>query len=216
MKKLLSFTLAIILMLILTVTALADLPLKPVDDPWNNPENLIKDGNIYYAHNDDGYIIVWETPACDLNGKYLLLNNNTAVLIDNQVKYMDDIPWGSTNVTVTDDNGERSQFEGWVLMTDLVNQDGTPAFVAPAEIPEHPMIENPVPVPTEEPTPSEEPAATEEPEETTVPKRPDEAITVSNTFNSAIVYTCIAIAAGALALVAYVFIKHKALNKKGE
>ena len=61
--------------------------------------------------------------------------------------------------------------------------------------------------------PSDKP---EDPEESPIPERPKQAITVTATYNDAIVYTCIAITAGALALVAYVLIKHKALNKKGE
>lgn len=214
MKKLLTFALAIIIMISLSGTALADLPLKPVDDPWNNPENLVKDGNIYYTGNENGYVVVWETPACELDGQYMLLNNDTAVLVDYQVKYMDEIPWGSTTITTTDaETGESVEFSGWILMTDLHYQDGTPAFELPLVVPPHPMIPDPSPAPTEEP---EETAETESPEATTVPQRPNEAITISNTYNSAIVYTCIAIAVGALALVAYVLIKHKALNKKGE
>lgn len=214
MKKLLTFALAIIIMLSLSGTALADLPLKPVDDPWDNPENLVKDGNIYYTHNEDGYVVVWETPACELDGQYLLLHNATAVLVDYQVKYMDEIPWGRTTVTTIDaETGESVEFSGWILMTDLCYQDGTPAFELPLVVPPHPMIPDPSPAPTEEPVETE---VIESPEVTTVPQRPDEAITVSNTYNNAIVYTCIAIAVGALALVAYVLIKHKALNKKGE
>lgn len=214
MKKLLTFALAIIIMISLSGTALADLPLKPVDDPWDNPENLVKDGNNYYTSNEIGYVVVWETPACELDGQYLLLDNEVEVLVDYRVKYMDEIPWGRTTVTTTDaETGESVEFSGWILMTDLLNEDGTPAFELPLVVPPHPMIPDPSPAPTEEP---EESAATESPEATTVPQRPNEAITISNTYNSAIVYTCIAIAVGALALVAYVLIKHKALNKKGE
>lgn len=214
MKKLLTFALAIIIMISLSGTALADLPLKPVDDPWDNPENLVKDGNNYYTSNEIGYVVVWETPACELDGQYLLLDNEVEVLVDYRVKYMDEIPWGRTTVTTTDaETGESVEFSGWILMTDLLNEDGTPAFELPLVVPPHPMIPDPSPAPTEEP---EESTATESPEATTVPQRPNEAITISNTYNSAIVYTCIAIAVGALALVAYVLIKHKALNKKGE
>ena len=82
------------------------------------------------------------------------------------------------------------------------------------------MIPNPVSV---KPTPSgSEPSPTPNNAEPTptptlqLPQRPQEAITVSNTYNSAIVYTSVGIAVVALALVAYVLIKHKALNKKGE
>lgn len=213
MKKLLTFALTIILLLSMSGMAFADTPLKPVEDPWDNPENLIKDGNIYYTFNEAGYVVVWETPACELDGKYLLLDNDTAVLVDYQVKYMDEIPWGNTSITVTDEEtGERTEFSGWILMTDLLYKDGTPAFELPVDVPEHPVIPDPTPVPTEEPEATPEPVPTE----TLVPERPDEAITVSNTFNNAIVYTCIVIAVGALALVAYVLIKHKALNNKGE
>ena len=215
MKKVLTFALTVVLTLCLGGTAFADLPIKPVDDPWNNPENLIKDGNIYLTYNEAGYVVVWETPACDLDGKYILLNNNSSVLVDDQVKYMDAIPWGSVGVMVTDsETGERKEFRSWILMTDLRFPDGTPAFEIPPEIPEHPMIPDPIPVPTQEPEAT--PVPTEEPAETPVPQRPEEAITVNTTFNRAIVYTSVAIAAAALALVAFVLIKHKALNKKGE
>ncbi len=217
MKRLLSFTLAIILMLTMSGAAFADLTIKPVDDPWNNPENLVADGNIYYASSESGYIVIWATPACNIKDGYLLLDNKTPVLIDNQVKYMDAVPWGSTSITVTDmETGESSEFRGWVLMTDLCYADGTPAYEIPIDVPVHPIIPEETPIPTETPDEPEAPEETETPAETTVPQRPAEAITVSNTYNNAIVYTCVAIAAAALALVVVVLIKHKALNKKGE
>ena len=213
-KRLLTFTLTIIMLFTLTATAFADLPIKPVDDPWNNPENLEADGNVYYVFNDAGYVVVWETPACDLTGEYRLIKNETSVIVDNRVKYMNDIPWGSTSIVTRDEEtGLISEFKGWILMTDLYYKDGTPAYVPPAVIPDHPMIANPIPVPTEEPTETPVPEETPAP---TVPQRPDEAITVAHTYNNAIVYTSAAIAVVALALVAYVFIKHKALNNKGE
>lgn len=217
LRKLLTFTLTILILLTMTGTALADLPLKPVEDPWNNPENLEADGNIYFAYNEAGYVVAWETPECDVDGEYRLIRNNTSILVENRVKYMNDIPWGSTTITVIDpDTGEIEEFHCWILMTDLYCKDGTPAFVVPEEIPAHPMIADPIPVPTEEPTPTAQPEETPAPTAPAAPQRPEEAITVTNTFNNAIVYTCIAIAVGALALVAYVLLKHKALNKKGE
>ena len=83
----------------------------------------------------------------------------------------------------------------------------------PPEIPDHPMISNPVSV---KPTPTPNNAEPTPTPTLQLPQRPQEAITVSNTYNSAIVYTSVGIAVVALALVAYVLIKHKALNKKGE
>ncbi len=217
MKRLLSLTLAIILMLTMSGAAFADLTIKPVDDPWNNPENLVVDGNIYYANSESGYIVVWATPACNIKDGYLLLDNKTPVLIDNQVKYMDAVPWGSTSITVRDEEtGESSEFKGWILMSDLCYADGTPAYEMPIEVPEHPVIPEDTPMPTESLNQTEDPEETDAPAETTVPQRPTEAITVSNTYNNAIVYTCVAIAVAALALVVVVLIKHKALNKKGE
>ena len=215
-KKLLTFTLAIIVIFTMSGTAFADLPIKPIDDPWNNPENLEADGNIYFAYNEAGYVVAWATPECDVDGEYKLLKNHTSVLVENRVKYMNNVPWGSTTITVIDpDTGDISEFKGWILMTDLYCKDGTPAYVSPAVIPEHPMIENPIPVPTEEPDPESTPQPTATPAPT-APQRPEEAITISHTYNNAIVYTSAAIAVVALALVAYVLIKHKALNKKGE
>ena len=78
------------------------------------------------------------------------------------------------------------------------------------------MIANPVVTP--EPTPTTTPSSTAPTPTPTLrlPQRPDQAITVSNTYNSAIVYTSVASAIIALALVVYVLIKHKALSKKGE
>ena len=93
----------------------------------------------------------------------------------------------------TDENGETIFYEGWVMMSDLLDSNGEPAYVPSAE--------------------------TEAVEETAYPEATpaaDGIVSVSNSYNNAIVYTCLAIAAGALALVAYVIIKHKAFNEKGE
>lgn len=157
--------------------------------PWDDPNNLIKDGAVYTAYNEDGYIVAWETPECDVNGKYMLIKNDTELKVEYRVSYMGDVPWG--HVTVKNDGDE--DFAGWVLMSDLLGADGKPAAEAPVKIPDHPMIADPTPEPSEEP---ENPEATPTP---TVPVRPEQAINISNTYNSAIVYTSVAIAAVAIA-----------------
>lgn len=207
MKKKLVIILAALLMLALPISASADqLVIKPVADPWDDPANLIADGGTYTARNDNGYIVAWETPECDLDGGYMLIENGTELKVDYRVSYMGEIPWG--HVTVADADGE--DFDGWVLMSDVLDEDGKPAATEPVEVPEHPVIADPTPEPTETVA---DPEATPT---TAVPSRPEEAINISNTYNSAIVYTSVAIAAVAIAFAVYVLIKHKALNKKGE
>ena len=207
MKNKLIFVLVLLLMAAaLPLSASAELGLKPVADPWDDPNNLIKDGQTYTAYNDDGYIIAWETPECDVNGKYMLIKNDTELKVEYRVSYMGDVPWG--HVTVSADNGE--SFTGWVLMSDLLGADGKPAAQAPIEVPDHPMIADPTPEPTEEPDEAE---VTPTP---TVPVRPEQAISINNTYNATIVYTSVAIAAVAIAFAILVLVKHKALNKKGE
>ena len=122
---------------------------KPVADPWDDPNNPIKDGAVYTAYNEDGYIVAWETPECDVNGKYMLIKNDTELKVEYRVSYMGDVPWG--HVTVKNDGDE--DFAGWVLMSDLLGADGKPAAEAPVKIPDHPMIADPTPEPSEEPEP---------------------------------------------------------------
>lgn len=206
-KKLLVCLVIILLAAALPLTASADL-LKPVADPWDDPNNQIKDGAVYTANNEDGYIVAWETPECDVDGKYVLIENGTQLKVDYRVSYMGDVPWG--HILTIDADGK--EFSGWVLMSDLLNSEGKPAAQVAVTIPDHPMIADPKPEPTA-------PAATEEPQATptpTVPARPEQAINISRTYNSAIVYTSVAIAALAIAFAVYVLLKHKALNKKGE
>lgn len=205
MKKILLFAVAALFVFAaLPITASAELGLKPVADPWDDPNNLIQDGNVYTVYNEDGYIVAWETPECSLDGKYVLVENDAELTVEYRVSYMGDIPWG--HVVLTQDEEE---FGAWVLMSDMLGADGKPAASAPGKTPEHPTI----------PNPTEEPEATPQPEETpepTVPARPEQAINISNTYNNAIVYTSIAIAAVAIAFAIVVLLKHKALNKKGE
>lgn len=220
-KKILSLAIALTVTVLMSVSAFADLTIKPVPDPWDDPSNQEADGASYYAHNEAGYVVVWETPECNVDGKYVLVKNKTELTVEYRVTYMESVPWGHVNIELEHEKDNESEiFSGWVLMTDLVDADGNPAAVMPPEIPDHPMISNPVSV---KPTPSgSEPSPTPNNAESTptptlqLPQRPQEAITVSNTYNSAIVYTSVGIAVVALALVAYVLIKHKALNKKGE
>ena len=215
MKKNLTFALVLVISAFMSVSAFADLPIKPVADPWDNPDNLEQDGATYYAYNEAGYVVVWETPECNVDGKYVLVNNRTELTVEYRVTYMESVPWGHVNIELASDEDKSELFSGWVLMADLLDENGKPAAVIPPEIPEHPMISNPiVPKPTPTPTPSSaEPTPTPTFQ---LPQRPQQAITVSNTYNSAIVYTSVGIAVVALALVAYVIFKHKALNKKGE
>lgn len=205
-KKILSLALALAATVLMSASAFADLTIKPVPDPWDDPSNHEADGASYYAYNEAGYVVVWETPECNVDGKYVLVKNKTELTVEYRVTYMESVPWGHVNIELEHEKDNESEiFSGWVLMTDLVDADGNPAAVMPPEIPDHPMISNPVVTPEPTPTPT-----------LSLPQRPQQAITVSNTYNSAIVYTSVAIAVIALALVVYVLIKHKALNKKGE
>ena len=113
---------------------------------------------------------------------------------------------GMTMVVVTHEMGFAREVGNRVLFM----ADGKPAAQAPVKVPDHPMIADPKPEPTEEPENSE---ATPTP---TVPVRPEQAISINNTYNAAIVYTSAAIAAAAIAFAVLVLVKHKALNKKGE
>ena len=205
-NKVLIIFAAVLLAFVMPLTAYAELGLKPVADPWDDPKNLITDGGVYSTYNADGYVVAWETPECSVNGKYMLIENGTQLKVEYRVSYMGDVPWG--HVTVAADDGE--SFTGWVLMSDLLGADGKPAAQAPVKVPDHPMIADPKPEPTEEP---ENPEATPTP---TVPVRPEQAISINNTYNAAIVYTSAAIAAAAIAFAVLVLVKHKALNKKGE
>lgn len=206
-KRILSVLLVLLTVSTVSISAFA---IKPIADPWDEPENLEEDGGTYYTNNESGYVVVWETPECSLELGYVLVENGTELTVEYRVKYMDSIPWGHVTVTQgADESGETRSFDGWVLMTDFVYEDGTPVFIAPEDIPPHPMIVEPQPTPVPTPVPEETP-------EPTTPVPPDQAITIGNTYNNAIVYTSVAIAVVALLLVAYVLIKHKGLNKKGE
>ncbi len=207
-KKLIFLVAALILTAALPFAASAELGIKPVADPWDDPNNLIKDGGVYTAYNEDGYVVAWETPECDVNGKYMLIKNDTQLKVEYRVSYMGDVPWGHIVVSASGDN---EQFSGWVLMSDLLDSEGKPAAVAPVKVPEHPMIADPKPEPT--PAESDDPEVSPTP---TVPARPEQAISINNTYNAAIVYTSVAIAAAAIAFAVLVLVKHKALNKKGE
>lgn len=211
-KKLLLILLVLSVSLFSGVSAYAELGIKPVADPWDDPNNLIPDGGTYYAYNEAGYIVAWETPECDTNGKYMLIDNDTELEVGYRVSYMGDVPWGHISLELdADETGAVRSFDGWVLMSDLLDENGKPAAVVPPEIPEHPVIADPIR--EEEPEETEQPDATPEP---TTPVPPKQAINISNTYNNAIVYTSVAIAVIAIAFAILVLVKHKALNKKGE
>lgn len=203
-NKVLIIFAAVLLAFVMPLTAYAELGLKPVADPWDDPKNLITDGGVYSTYNADGYVVAWETPECSVNGKYMLIENGTQLKVEYRVSYMGDVPWGHVNVSAADGS---ETFSGWVLMSDMLDSDGNPAAEAAVKIPEHPMIADPKPEPTVQP---------EETPEPTVPARPEQAININNTYNNAIVYTSVAIAAVAVAFALLVIVKHKALNKKGE
>ena len=151
-KKILSLAIALTVTVLMSVSAFADLTIKPVPDPWDDPSNQEADGASYYAHNEAGYVVVWETPECNVDGKYVLVKNKTELTVEYRVTYMESVPWGHVNIELEHEKDNESEiFSGWVLMTDLVDADGNPAAVMPPEIPDHPMISNPVSV---KPTPS--------------------------------------------------------------
>ena len=110
MKNKLIFVLVLLLVAAaLPLSASAELALKPVADPWDDPNNLIEDGQTYTAFNEDGYIVAWETPECNLNGRYMLIKNDTELKVEYRVSYMGDVPWG--HVTVAADDGESFTYE---------------------------------------------------------------------------------------------------------
>ena len=74
-KKILSLALVLAVTVLMSASAFADLAIKPVPDPWDDPSNQELDGASYYAHNEAGYVVVWETPECNVDGKYVLLKN---------------------------------------------------------------------------------------------------------------------------------------------
>ena len=142
----------------------------------------------------------------------MLLDNNTKLKVEYRVSYMEDIPWGHISIELDDDGtGAPQSFDGWVLMSDLLDENGNPVAVVPPEIPEHPMIADPIRV--EQPEATEGPDATPTP---TTPVPPKQAINIGTTYNNAIVYTSVVIAVIAIAFAILVLVKHKALNKKGE
>ncbi len=195
-KKIFRIIFVLLIAFIITGSAFADI--KPAGNTWENPDNLVEDGGSYLTGNSDGYVVVWEAPECNVDGEYIIVENDLPVIITATFARTGDVPWGQVKIEIgLDENGEPIYYEGWIMMSDLLDSTGSPAYVPPEE--------------TEDPDAS----ATDAPE-TAVPAEtanPDGVVNVSNTYNKAIVYTCIAITACALALVAYVLIKHKALNK---
>ena len=147
-KKILSLALTLTVTVLMSASAFADLTIKPVPDPWDEPSNHEADGASYYAYNEAGYVVVWETPECNVDGKYVLVKNKTELTVEYRVTYMESVPWGHVNIELEHEKDNESElFSGWVLMTDLVDADGNPAAVMPPEIPDHPMISNPVVTP---------------------------------------------------------------------
>ena len=201
-KKLLTAMLSIIFALSVAVSASAEVvTIQPVTNPWDDPAYLEVDGGIYYANNDEGRVVIWETPECNRDAQYIMVDNGTALLIDYRIRYMNNIPWGSTNFDTKDEDGNTVRFQGWVQMSDLTDAEGNPVVMV---IPDHPEIPNPVST------------SNLSADEQKAPEPPKEAITVSKSYNEAVIYTAVGIAVVAIALDVYLIIKHKALNKKGE
>lgn len=191
-KRISSIIFIVVIALVITGTAFADI--KPAGNAWENPDILEENGEGYLTGSPDGYVVVWEKPERDVDGEYMIVENDLPVIIKATLTYRNDVPWGQVQIDCGKDaNGETVYYEGWVMMSDLLDSTGSPAYVAPA--------------PTEEVAETEAPVETEEVS--------GSIVSVSNSYNNAIVYTCLAIAAGALALVAYVIIKHQAINEKG-
>lgn len=190
-KRISSLIFAVVIALAITITAFADI--KPAGNAWENPDILVANGEGYFTKSP--YVVVWEAPECDVDSEYLIVDEGLPVIITATLSYRNDVPWGKVRIECgSDPNGQPVYYEGWVMMSDLLDKDGNPAYAAPetdAEV-----------------EPSEAPIVTAQPGEGIV--------SVSNSYNTAIVFSCLAIAAGALALVAYVIIKHQAFNTKGE
>lgn len=197
-KKALKILFILLISMLITGTAFADIAgIKPAGNTWENPDNLVQNGGAYLTGNSNGYVVVWEAPECNVDGEYIIVENDLSVIITATFARTGDVPWGQVKIDIgTDENGEPIYYEGWIMMSDLLDSTGSPAYVPPEE------------------TESVEASVTEAPEATSPAEtaNPDGVVNVSNTYNNAIVYTCLAIAAGALALVAYVIIKHKAIN----
>ena len=208
MKHRVSALLLILLLCVVLCVPAFGVTIKPVGDPWDDPKLQEQDGEVYTTAGSGGYVVVWETPECSVDGRYVILDNGTKLTVDYRITYLDDIPWGFVKIPPTKPE-EASVFEGWVLMSELLDENGVPAYVAPDPVPLHPMIQNPKPISTPEPTPEPTPQISQ-------PQRPQQAITINNTYNAAIVYTSAGIAVIAVVIVVFVLLKHKAVNKKGE
>lgn len=191
-KRISSIIFIVVIALVITGTAFADI--KPAGNAWENPDILVENGEGYLTGSPEGYVVVWEKPERDVDGEYMIVENDLPVIIKATLTYRNDVPWGQVQIDCGKDaNGETVYYEGWVMMSDLLDSTGSPAYVAPLE--------------AQEITPTQAPSETE--------SANGGIVKISNSYNNAIVYTCLAIAAGALALVAYVIIKHKAFNEKG-
>lgn len=191
-KRISSIIFIVVIALVITGTAFADI--KPAGNAWENPDILVENGEGYLTGSPEGYVVVWEKPERDVDGEYMIVENDLPVIIKATLTYRNDVPWGQVQIDCGKDaNGETVYYEGWVMMSDLLDSTGSPAYVAPLE--------------AQEITPTQAPSETE--------NANGGIVKISNSYNNAIVYTCLAIAAGALALVAYVIIKHKAFNEKG-
>ena len=190
-KRLTSIIFIVLIALIITGTAFADI--KPVGNAWENPDILVENGEGYFTKSP--YVAVWEKPECNVDGEYLIVDEGLPVIITATLSYKNDVPWGKVQIDCGKDaNGETVYYEGWVMMSDLLDKDGNPAYTAPEA--------------TEEISATAAPAQTE--------AENGSIVSVSNNYNNAIVFTSLAIAAGALAIVAYVLIKHQAINTKAE
>lgn len=198
-KKAVGIILVLLIAVMITGSALADISsIKPAGNTWENPENLVKNGEEYLTGGSNGYVVVWVAPECNVDGEYIMVENERPVVVIATFARSGDVPWGQVKIDIgVDENGETLYYDGWVMMSELLDENGEAVYTPPEE--SEPVSSEVTPAP-ETPMPTES-------------ANPEGVVSVSNTYNNAIVYTSLAFSVGALALVAYVLIKHKALNK---
>ena len=134
-KKALKILFVLLISILITGTAFADITdIKPAGNTWENPDNLVENGGAYLTGNSDGYVVVWETPECNVDGEYIIVENDLPVIITATFARTGDVPWGQVKIDIgMDENGQPIYYEGWVMMSDLLDSTGSPAYVPPVE-----------------------------------------------------------------------------------